>query len=100
LLHSDPSLTLGLSVTEDPNEVAEDWQAWARALDLPLLVIGQDGSVGEPLAQIGGVIIGAPKPRRRHSYFAGRRPRFLTRRKTGNRDRMVRVEGREIIARD
>ena len=100
LLHADPALTLGLSITEDPEEVAEDWQAWARALDLPLLVIGQDGSVGEPLAQIGGVLMGPPKPRRRHSYFAGRRPRFLTRRKIGNRDRMVRVEGCEIIARN
>ena len=100
LLHADPTLTLGLAMSEEPEEIATDWQAWARALHLPLLIIGQDGSVGEPLAQLGGVILGPPKPRRRHSFFAGRRPRFLTRRKPGRPERMVMVHGREIIARD
>ena len=99
LLHADPALTLQLTVTEIPEEMAEDWQAWARVLGLPLLIIGQDGSVGEPLMQIGGVVIAPSKPRRRYSYFAGRRPRFLTRRKTGQRGPMVKLTGREIIAR-
>ncbi len=100
LLHNDPSLTLGLAVDEDPAMIAADWQAWGRTLHLPLLIIGQDGSVGEPLAQIGGVLMGPPMPRRRYSFFAGRRPRFLTRRKAGRSERMVRLEGREFIARD
>ena len=100
LWHNDPSLTLPLTVTDDPNDAAGDWQAWARALDLPLLIIGQDGSVGEPLALTRGAVMCPPKPRRRHSFFAKRRPRFLTRRKTGRLDTVRIVFGREIIARD
>jgi hypothetical protein len=99
LLHADPSLTLQLAVTDDPYAIAGDWQAWGRTLDLPLLIVGQDGSVSEPLAGP-GVLIAPTKPRRRHSYFAARRPRFLTRRKTGRLELMIVTGGREIIARD
>jgi len=100
LLHTDPSLTLALAITDDPEEIAGDWQAWGRTLNLPLLIVGQDGSVGEPLATIGGVIMAPTKPRRRHSYFAARRPRFLTRRKVGRRQPTEKLTGREIIARN
>ncbi len=100
LLHADPELTLTLAVAHDPGEIAADWQAWARLLNLPLLIVGQDGSVGEPLAAYRGVIMSRPKPRRRHSFFAKRRPRFLTRRKVGHLDAVRVVFGQEIIARD
>jgi hypothetical protein len=100
LLHQDPALTLLLIVGEEPEDVAADWQAWGRALNLPLLVVGQDGSVSAPLGDLGGVIAGPPRPRRRYSFFAGRRPRFLTRRKTGHSQATERLSGREIIARN
>jgi hypothetical protein len=99
LLHADPTLTLPLLVTEDPHLISADWQAWGRALDLPLLIIGQDGSIGEPLAGPQGIAMAPAKPRRRHSYFAQRRPRFLTRRKPGRPGAGERLVGREIIAR-
>ena len=99
LLHTDPALTLRLAESDMPEELAADWQAWGRALRMPLLVIGQDGSVGEPLAAH-GLAAARPKPRRYHSYFAKRRPRFLTRRKTGVKNRMELLRGREIIARN
>ena len=99
LLHTDPTLTLSLAMTDDPEEIAADWQAWGRTLHLPLLIIGQDGSVGAPLAAH-SVDMAQPKPRRRHSYFARRRPRFLTRRKAGRPELMTQLTGREIIARD
>jgi hypothetical protein len=67
-------------------------------LGLRLLVIGQDGSIGEPLAR--GIAMAPQKPRRRHSYFAKRRPRFLTRRKPGRTPEGERLTGREIIARN
>jgi hypothetical protein len=98
LLHENPQLTLPLIVADEPEEVAADWQAWGRALNLPLLVIEQDGTVKAPLEQIGALILGAPKPRRRHSFFAGRRPRFLARRKPGRADAVEVLAGREIIA--
>ena len=99
LLHRDPALTLRLAESAVPEDLAADKQAWGRALKLPLLVVGQDGSVGEPLERHG---LGAArsKPRRYHSYFAKRRPRFLTRRKPGEASRMARIDGREIIARN
>jgi hypothetical protein len=100
LLHHDAELTLPLAINDDPNSISNDWQAWGRALHLPLLIIGQDGSVGEPLHDTGGVHMGPPKPRRRHSFFAKRRPRFLTRRKVGNLDAVRVVFGDEIFGRD
>ena len=100
LLHHDPALTLPLIVGDEPEDVAADWQAWGRALNLPLLVIGQDGSVSAPLSEPGAIIAGLPKPRRRHSFFAGRRPRFLTRRKSGHSRQTEQLAGREIIARN
>lgn len=100
LLHADASLTLPLAATDDPYEIAGDWQAWARALNLPLLVVGQDGSIGTTLAGMGGIVAARPLPRRRHSFFAKRRPRFLARRKVGRIDSAIRIAGREIIARD
>ncbi|MCA0341104.1 MAG: DUF6101 family protein, partial [Proteobacteria bacterium] len=39
------------------------------------------------------------KQRRRHSYFADRRPRFLVRRTTGKLGVQMKIDGREIIAR-
>ncbi len=98
LMHRDPSLTLPLIVADQPEDVAADWQAWGRALNLPLLVIEQDGTVKMPLERVGALIVGYPKPRRRHSYFAARRPRFLTRRKSGRSGPMELLTGREIIA--
>jgi hypothetical protein len=100
LLHKDPSLTLPLVVADEPEDVAADWQDWGRALNLPLLVIAQDGTVSAPLQKMGGIILAPTKPRRRHSHFAARRPRFLTRRKPGRRQPMERISGREIIARN
>jgi len=39
--------------------------------------------VTEPYPQLGRVALGAVRIRRRHGLLNGRRPRFLTRRKTG-----------------
>ena len=100
LLHTDPLLTLPLVIADDPRDASADWRAWGQALNLPLLVVAPDGTVTSPADAVGGITIAPTKPRRRHSYFAARRPRFLTRRKPGRGERMVRLTGREIIARD
>lgn len=98
LRHRDPALTLPLVVADEPEDVAADWRAWGRALNLPLLLIEQDGTVKTPLGRLGALTVARGKPRRRHSFFAGRRPRFLTRRKPGHARAPERVTGREIIA--
>lgn len=97
LTHPDPSYVLPLACGGTPDEVAEDWQAWARELDLPLLVISPDGSVSRYVRGEGKGPVSVA--RRRHAYFKGRRPRFLTRRKPGVADGLERIVAREIIAR-
>jgi hypothetical protein len=99
LLHSEPALTLPLIVADDPTDAAADWQAWGRALKLPLLVVAADGTVSQPLSSLGALTVFPAKPRRRHAFFAERRPRFLARRKPGRRGSLERLSGREIIAR-
>ena len=101
LMHRDPALSLPLAVAEDPADIAADWQAFGRIFGLPLLLIETDGSIREPVARMGAITVSETRPRRRHSFFADRRPRFLVRRKPGaRRPEPELILGREIIARD
>ncbi|MGV8840599.1 MAG: DUF6101 family protein [Bauldia sp.] len=99
LNHADPRLSVTLAEAADPADIVADWQAWARSLVLPMYVVEADGSLTEPIPHAGAVTISAPAPRRRHSFFAARRPRFLVRRKTGWNRGLEQVTGEEIIAR-
>ncbi|MCX5579544.1 DUF6101 family protein [Kaistia terrae] len=103
LMHRDPSMSLPLVVLEDlgdGEDVAADWQAWGRALGLPLLIVDGDGTVRAPLDQMGQLVVGQPMSRRSPSSLKGRRPRFLKRRKTGFYKEVETLYAREIIARD
>jgi hypothetical protein len=100
LLHQDRVLSVTLAHVEAPEDAAADWQAWGKALNLPLLLVSPDGRIETAADRPGALAMLRPKPRRRHSFFAGRRPRFLTRRKSGHRQAAERIAGREIIARD
>jgi len=99
LNHADPRLSVTLAEAEDPGDIVADWQAWARSLAMPMYVVEADGSLTEPIPHAGAVTIATPAPRRRHSFFAARRPRFLARRKTGWDRGVEQVSGEEIIAR-
>jgi hypothetical protein len=99
LMHADPSLSLPLMIADSIDDVAADWQSWSRVLGLPLLLVEADGSITEPMPQIGRVANSGPAPRRRSGSGAKRRPRFLTRRKTGHKRDGECLENREIIAR-
>jgi hypothetical protein len=100
LLHADPALTIALAMVDDVDRVEADWREWGRALDLPLLIIAPDGTVGVALARPGALLMLSPKMRRRPAHFTRRRPRFLVRRKTGRSSDLERTSGREIIARN
>lgn len=100
LMHGDPSLTLPLVVADTIEEIAADWQAWGRIFGLPLLLVEADGSITRPTPEAGRIIASSPLPRRRSSFDTKRRPRFLTRRKTGRTAGTERLAGREIIARN
>ncbi|MCX5497371.1 DUF6101 family protein [Kaistia dalseonensis] len=103
LMHRDPCMTLPLAVAGDlgdAEDVAADWQAWGKALGLPLLIVEGDGTVREALSQLGGLVVNPVKARRIVSSLSRRRPRFLKRRKTGIQGETELLTGREIIARD
>jgi Family of unknown function (DUF6101) len=88
LRHRDPSLTIPLCVSSDPDEIAAAWLMWSELFALPQL---RDDEPREP----------APRRRRRNAV-RWRRPRFLMRRRVGdliNPAQVYRGE-REIIARN
>ncbi len=58
------------------------WRDLSARLGLPGVLIGPDGAVTQPFDQIGRLALGPIRIRRRHAFLAGRRPRFLVRRKT------------------
>jgi hypothetical protein len=84
--------------------VARQWQAWAKALGLPLLAVEPDGTVHAELTALGVVLAERPSDRRRGSPLVGRRSRYARRRRDqpsrGHLAEMPVVRGeREIIAR-
>lgn len=103
LMHRDPAMSIPLVSREDlgdAEDIAADWQAWGKALGLPLLVVEGDGTIREALSKVGGVVVGEVKARRTVASLTKRRPRFLKRRKTGFNTEGGVLAGREIIARD
>lgn len=100
LLHRDPSLNLPLARSNDMEELAADWQMWARRFNVPLILIEPDGFEQMISNRIGAIDVKHSKARRPSAFFAIRRPRFLTRRKKGVVCPENRISGREIIARD
>jgi len=100
LRHTDPRLTVPVAIASEPADIAADWQAFARQLGLPMLLERADGRLEPALRQTGQLVVAETKPRRRHSFFADRRPRFLVRRKVGRTGGpSERLTGRELIAR-
>jgi hypothetical protein len=103
LEHRDRALSLPLYRADDSTDVVAEWQSWARALKLPLLVAEADGRLREPFERVGSLRVGAPRPRRRkHSTLKRRRPSIFLRRKPGRRLDAAPVHRgeREIIARN
>ncbi|MTI00599.1 hypothetical protein E1297_31805 [Roseibium sp. RKSG952] len=100
LKHRDDTLSILLSKSERPEELAHIWSAWARALELPMLVC-TDGSRIKPIDAFSAKASGAPAPRRKLRLITGRRPRFLVARRTGHLSSRPgsHCGGREIIAR-
>ncbi len=99
LHHDDPDLCIPLLVAHDLSDIAADWRNWSEAFRIPMLMVEADG-VARPLEDhLGGLRTSEARPRRRHSFFANRRPRFLVRRTTGKLGVKMKIQGREIIAR-
>ncbi|WMS44734.1 DUF6101 family protein [Acuticoccus sp. MNP-M23] len=104
LQHSDDAHSVPLACGMDVAVIAREWQAWAKALSLPLIAIDADGSVHAELNALGVLLAENPSPRRRGSPLVGRRSRFGRARRAAplpfamaNAPRIE--EHREIIAR-
>jgi hypothetical protein len=100
LHHEDPDLCIPLLVAHDLADIAADWRSWSDAFGIPMLMVESDGIARALEDHIGGLRAGEIQPRRRHSYFANRRPRFLVRRTVGRLGVAMKIEGKEIIARN
>jgi hypothetical protein len=85
----------------DEDDVVAIWRDIAARAGLVRMIIREDGVLVPVTEQIGRLILGRVRIRRRHAGLGGRRPRFLARRKTGRlpaRPQIYRGEN-EIIAR-
>jgi hypothetical protein len=94
LTHRDSDLDVVLAESNDADAAAADWKFWASVLALPRLY-KENGKI-EPVDRAQRK---NPFKRPRNASVAKRRPRFLTRRKTGvlSRKNTVFAGEREII---
>jgi len=98
LFHRDNELSVPLCVSDEVEETACDWHSWARALNLPMLMIDEAGNANV-VKDAGLVAAPTPTARRRRVTSIKYRPNFLRRRKTGIVGEVVKLNAREIIAR-
>jgi hypothetical protein len=101
LAHVDRRLDAVLYAADHSDDVIAEWQGFAERLSLPLMLEDAEGGLEVAFPQLGALRIGKPRQRRRKAVLAGRRPRFLTRRKAGTAPQRPKVlrGAREIIAR-
>lgn len=82
-------------------EVVAVWRDLSARTGLPRMIVREDGVLATVGLQVGRLMLGKTRIRRRHGSLGDRRPRFLVRRKTGRlpvRPQIHRGEN-EIIAR-
>jgi hypothetical protein len=84
LVHGDPDLNYRVFEEIGNGNVVAEWQNWGKKLRLPLFIKAGDGSLLPYSQQVDGVALGHQTSRRKLAAEAGRRPRFLNRRKPGD----------------
>ena len=84
LVHGDPEQNYRVFEEIGNANVVAEWQNWGRKLRLPLYIKAGDGSLLPYSQQVDGVALGMSTSRRKLAAEAGRRPRFLNRRKPGD----------------
>ncbi len=81
LVHPDEDFNYQVYEETGNEQVIAEWQNWGRKLGLPLFIRSGDGELVAYSQQVGGVLLGQTSARRKTASEAGRRPRFLNRRK-------------------
>ncbi len=84
LVHGDPELNYRVFEEAGNANVVAEWQNWGRKLRLPLFIKAGDGDLLPYSQQVDGIALGVSSSRRKLAAGAGRRPRFLARRKPGD----------------
>jgi hypothetical protein len=79
----DGGETLMLLGRHSDEDVIAIWRGLGASSGLPLMMERADGTLHTAYPQVGRLQLGEVRIRRRHGLLARRRPRFLTRRKTG-----------------
>jgi hypothetical protein len=92
---NEPLLALGPYPDED---VVAEWRTLGATSGLSLRIQLSNGAVITPYPQVGRLQLGPVRIRRRHGLLSGRRPRFLTRRKTGRFGLRTRIHREAEIA--
>lgn len=83
LVHGDPELNYRVFEEIGNANIVAEWQNWGKKLRLPLYIKAGDGTLLPYSQQVDGVVLGTNNSRRKLAAEAGRRPRFLNRRKPG-----------------
>ncbi|MCB1429112.1 MAG: hypothetical protein KDJ48_08820 [Nitratireductor sp.] len=99
LHHHDSDLCVPLLVSDNLDDIAADWHAWSRLLQLPMLIIGSDAIARPVREQLGQIMVEPAIARRKRNSSFDMRPWFLRRRKPGMVGEVVRITGEELIAR-
>jgi hypothetical protein len=86
LVHGDPELNYKVFEEAGNGSVVAEWQNWGKKLRLPLFIKAGDGAYMPYSQHVDGVMVGNTASRRKLVAEAGRRPRFLNRRKPGQPD--------------
>lgn len=97
LVHTDTDLSVVLDEEPDNSEIVAKWRQWARYFGLPALVERRLGVDELERPMLGAVVANVSSPRRRGKWMTSRRPRFLVRRKVGERARMTAVEKKRVL---
>jgi hypothetical protein len=100
LRHADPDLSVELMQTHADDDIVAEWKYYAAYFCLPKFIEREPGVLEGAETRIGRVAMGRARPqRRRGAAVTARRPRILTRRKTGRgiADAPVHREERVIV---
>lgn len=83
------------------DDIVAQWRDLSAKSGLPRMILREGGGIRIVSQQLGRVALGTKRQRRRHGLLNGRRPRFLTRRKSARLPArpLVHRGEKEIIAR-
>ncbi len=89
LVHADPDLSVVLHESADDADIVAQWRFFAECTGLPKFLERDADCLESAETWLGGLCLGpAPVMRRRGAVALRRRPRFLTRRRMGERGLM------------